>query len=74
VRLPKTDLPEGAAAGDYFLRSGTGFRRVNMTTKKLNDYKKLLQVRRSLPVRPPATTMEERYRRAAESFALMGAR
>jgi hypothetical protein len=74
VRLPKTNLPDGAAEGDYFLRSGTRFRKVKMTAKKLNDYKKLLQARRSRPVRPRGTTQEERYLRAAETFALMGNR
>ena len=74
VRLPKADLPAGAAEGDHFLRAGTSFRKVRMTPKKLNEYKKLLQVRRSLPMRPPPSTQEERYARAAETFALMSSR
>jgi len=74
VRLKKTDLPADAALDDHFMRTGTGFRRVKMSAKKLADYKKLLQVRRSQPVQAPPTTPEERYRRAAESFALLSGR
>jgi hypothetical protein len=74
VRLPKADLPEGSAIEDHFIKTSHGFRKVAMSPKKLADYKKLLQVRRSLPPRPPATTMEERYARAAETLALMSRR
>jgi hypothetical protein len=74
VRLPRTDLPADAVAGDHFLRVGSGFRRLKMTPKKLADYKKLLQVRRSLPPRVPATTPEERYVHVAETLAQMSRR
>lgn len=74
VRLPKTALPDGAVVDDHFLRTPGGFRKVAMSPRKLADYKKLLQIRRSLPPRPAATTMEERYARVAETLSLMSRR
>jgi hypothetical protein len=74
VRLPKTSLPDGATIDDHFIKTSSGFRKVTMSPKKLADYKKLLQIRRSLPPRPAATTMEERYARVAETLSLMSRR
>jgi hypothetical protein len=74
VRLPKSALPGSAAVGDHFFRTTAGFRKVTMSPRKLAAYKKLLQVRRSQPARAPATTMEERYQRSAETMALMSGR
>jgi hypothetical protein len=70
VRLPKDNLPAGSAIGDHFLKVGTTFRKVKMSPQKLTQYKKLLRTRRTLQ-QAPAKTLEERYRRAAETLARM---
>jgi hypothetical protein len=71
-RLPKADLPAGADVGDYFLRTSTGFRKLKMNPRKLNEYKKLQRMKRLGPSQPPAASLEGKYRQTAETFARMG--
>ena len=56
VRLPKTDLPDGASIDDHFIKTSTGFPQGRNEPEKLADYKKLLQI--GMPPGPAATTME----------------
>jgi hypothetical protein len=43
VWAPKTALPEGASAGDYLIKTSTGFRKVTMNPRKLAHYRQFLR-------------------------------
>ena len=70
--LPKADLPGSADVGDCFLRTSSGFRKIKMNPRKLNEYKKLQRMKRLGPSHPPAASLEENYHQAAETYARMG--
>lgn len=69
VRLPISSLEERPSLGDHYVVDGRGLRKIRMSPRKLQDYKRFLRARRAVAGRLPPTNRGERVGFAREIFA-----